>query len=110
MSIVLQKCRSCGTVNYPSREACLSCLGDELDWREVPANGRLLATCSIHRTLEPAFEGLLPLRLGTVVLDCGPQMIVFAAPELTQGAAVRVEAVTSPTGQAAWRACAQEQL
>lgn len=73
----LQVCEACGTVQYPRREVCVTCLGGHLVARAVMADGVVLSTALLHTSLEP--ETALPQRIATVLLDCGPRMIVFAA-------------------------------
>jgi len=33
--LTLQQCSACQTVQYPPRELCRNCLGDELNWSAV---------------------------------------------------------------------------
>ena len=46
----LQQCRDCGTVQYPPREACQSCLSIRLDWKPQPQRGELLSDTVLHHS------------------------------------------------------------
>lgn len=70
-------CRVCATVQYPAREACRSCLSDDLQFQPVSALGSVLAWTLLHLTNERDLRGRGPWPIGTVQLDCGPQLIVF---------------------------------
>lgn len=73
----LQVCRQCGTVQYPPREACRSCLSSTLDWKPQDGAGELLSETLLHNSHDERFRARLPIRLGMVRLDCGPTAIVF---------------------------------
>lgn len=75
--LMLQQCTNCGQVNYPSRELCGNCLADQLIWKEQPRQGTLLAATTLHYSLEPRFNERLPLRIGSIQLDCGPVVIAW---------------------------------
>src|SRR5690606_17108248 len=44
---MLQRCAECGTVQYPPRDACASCLSVDLPWRDVSPEGRLIAETTV---------------------------------------------------------------
>ena len=94
--MLLGICRQCGTAQYPLREVCLRCLSDAIDARETDAGGIVLAGARVHRSLDPAFAGRLPLEIVSVKLDAGPVAIVFGRPGLEAGARVRLR----PQGEA----------
>ncbi len=72
---MLQVCGECELVQYPPRAVCGGCLGVGLRWREVPAGGALLARTIIRISVDPYFRTLTPWSIGTVQLDCGPQVV-----------------------------------
>lgn len=72
---MLQVCGECGLVQYPPRAVCGGCLGVGLRWREVPAGGALLARTIIRIAADPYFRTRTPWAIGTVQLDCGPQVV-----------------------------------
>lgn len=73
--LLLQHCTVCGTLQYPSREVCKTCLHDGLEWKAVSAHGRLLSWTILHTSLEPLFQNRFPWYIGEVKLDCGVQLI-----------------------------------
>jgi len=72
----LQVCEACAAVQYPPREACLSCLSPRLKWRAQSGEGSLLATTTLHHSNDLFFRERLPWRLGLVQLDAGPTVMV----------------------------------
>ena len=44
----LQHCHDCGTVQYPPRSACVTCLSTHLEWRETDGVGELIADTVLH--------------------------------------------------------------
>jgi NAD(P)-dependent dehydrogenase (short-subunit alcohol dehydrogenase family)/uncharacterized OB-fold protein len=104
----LQVCRSCGTVQYPPREACHRCLSSVLDWRLQPGGAELLSETTLLHSHDEFFRSRLPIRLGLVRLDGGPAAVVF----LDDGVAaapgrVRVDARLDRSGQAVLVALAE---
>ena len=73
--LTLQQCSVCQTVQYPPRELCHHCLGDELNWSAVSRGGDLLACSELQHSLEPFFQEQSPWRLASVKLDCGPVVL-----------------------------------
>ena len=77
--LILPRCRDCEMVQYPLRELCGNCLGDNLEWGPVPADGNLISWTRLHASVEPFFRGHLPWPVGSVKLDCGPVVIAHLA-------------------------------
>ena len=95
----LQCCATCGTLQYPSRELCASCLADTLEYTDSSNLGEVLATTELHHSHEPAFRSHLPLHVGLVRLDAGPTTVCFLAPNSTPGTRVQVTATIDSTGR-----------
>lgn len=72
---MLQTCAECGTVQYPPRDACCSCLSTDLPWRDVSPAGTLLAESTVRTSTNLYFRERAPWRLGSVQLDAGPTII-----------------------------------
>jgi NAD(P)-dependent dehydrogenase (short-subunit alcohol dehydrogenase family)/uncharacterized OB-fold protein len=72
----LQRCETCGEVQYPPREACVKCLSARLRWRVMDGTGELIARTAIRHGQELYFRERAPWRTGVVKLDCGPSAIV----------------------------------
>ena len=68
---VLQVCNDCKSPTYPPRDRCPKCWG-ELTWKSQKRSAVLLAETTIHSTNNLYFQGHLPWRIGTVLLDSGP--------------------------------------
>jgi NAD(P)-dependent dehydrogenase (short-subunit alcohol dehydrogenase family)/uncharacterized OB-fold protein len=71
----LQVCASCGSVQYPPREACHKCLSDRLKWTLQDGAGELLATTQVHVSHDLFFRERMPWQLAMVRLDCGPTVV-----------------------------------
>jgi len=83
----LQHCDECHTVNYPSRERCLNCLGDKLLWRDTPNEGIILSTSELHHSQWEFFKRKInnaPWPIATVQV-AGQCMFVHLAAYTFQG-------------------------
>ena len=107
----LQVCRDCGTVQYPPREACHSCLSLQLDWTLQPGEGELISQTILAHSHDPYFRERLPWRLGMVRLDCGPTVVTHLHGDVALAPArVRVHAHLDRSGQAALIAMPAQEL
>ncbi len=96
----LQRCEACGTLQYPPREACRSCLSTDLPWREIDGGGELMSETVLRHAQELFFRERMPWRLGLVRLDAGATVVAHihqdcAAPP----ARVRVVSALDRAGQ-----------
>lgn len=82
---VLQQCADCSSVQYPPRDACHTCLGAELPWREVDPRGTLCAATTIRASNEPYFQERLPWTIGIVASLAGPSIIAHLLPQCVVG-------------------------
>jgi len=96
----LQTCFDCQTVQYPPRSACQNCLSHRLEWREVSGAGELMADTLLHHSNELYYRERVPLRLGLVRLDAGPNVLAHLHGDCATGR-VRVRAHLDKSGQAA---------
>ena len=99
MTLVLQTCSDCGTVQYPRRAVCRRCLSGALADAPVANGGTLLALARIEVTLDPAWSAAVPCLAGTVLLDAGVKILVMVAEDIAPGNRVRVAPEPGPTGQ-----------
>lgn len=96
----LQVCDACGAVQYPPREMCHQCLGEQLRWRKMDGAGELLSVTNVHVSQDLYFRARTPWRLGMVRLDCGPTVILHLHAACPQPPSrVRVEARLDKSGQ-----------
>lgn len=72
---MLQRCAECGTLQYPPRDACTNCLSNDLPWKDVPANGKLIAGTIVRTSTNVYFRERTPWRVGMVQLDAGPSIM-----------------------------------
>ncbi|MCC5987602.1 MAG: SDR family oxidoreductase [Pararhodobacter sp.] len=95
----LQCCAECGAVQYPPRDACHQCLATDLQWRDQPTGGQLLAETRIHASPDPYFRERLPWRAGTVQLDAGPVVLAHVHGDVAREARVRMALRLDRAGQ-----------
>lgn len=100
-TLVLQRCSACGTVQYPAREVCVACLGDDLPLQLVEGSATLLSWTVGHASVSPWFAARLPWRIGRLQLAAGPSVIAHLHPALaTMGAPAQVTLLRDASGQA----------
>jgi 3-oxo-4,17-pregnadiene-20-carboxyl-CoA hydratase alpha subunit len=68
--LVLQKCKSCGKVQFFPRVACVDCFG-ELDWIESKGGGKVHTFTLVRVPRNPAFKEETPIYYINVILDEG---------------------------------------
>ncbi|MGI9285431.1 MAG: Zn-ribbon domain-containing OB-fold protein [Pseudomonadales bacterium] len=100
-ALVLQTCKQCQTVQYPPREVCRECLGDNLAWEPVDVHGTVMASVELQHSLNDFFLEKLPWLIGSIKLDCGPVVMVHMANTLDKnGLKVNVFAHADASGAA----------
>jgi uncharacterized protein len=67
---LLQKCRSCGKVQFFQRAVCVDCFG-ELDWIESNGTGIIHSFTLVRVPRNPAFKDETPIYYINVILDEG---------------------------------------
>jgi uncharacterized OB-fold protein len=67
---LLQKCRSCGKVQFFPRVACVDCFGT-LDWIEAKGTGNIHSFTLVRVPRNPAFKDEVPIYYINVILDEG---------------------------------------
>lgn len=90
----LQKCADCGAYSWPPRDICASCWSDRLVWAPASPHGMVIATTTLHASLEDFFKSRLPWRIGTVRLDAGPVAFAHLHPSVRDGDRVLLVART----------------
>ncbi len=97
----LQTCFDCGAVQYPPRSACVRCLSHRLEWRAVDGAGELISDTVLHHSNELYYRERVPLRLGLVRLDAGPNLLAHMHTDCAVAPSrVRVRAHLDKSGQA----------
>lgn len=95
----LQTCAECGTVQYPPRDACHTCLGTDLPWEDVSPQGQLLAETTVQASTRLYYRERLPWRMGSVQLEAGPVVLCHLHGQVAPGAQVRLTARLDRAGQ-----------
>ncbi|MEM7068182.1 MAG: SDR family NAD(P)-dependent oxidoreductase [Pseudomonadota bacterium] len=95
----LQHCASCGTIQYPPRDACSNCLGIELNWRDTDPVGRLIASTTIQTSPNLYFRRQAPWRSGTVHLNAGPVIFCHIHGDCEKNEEVRLTLRLDRAGQ-----------
>jgi len=67
---LLQKCRSCGKVQFFPRVACVDCFG-ALDWVQAKGTGNIHSFTLVRVPRNPAFKDEVPIYYINVILDEG---------------------------------------
>jgi uncharacterized OB-fold protein len=67
---LLQKCKSCGKVQFFPRVACVDCFG-ELDWIDAKGTGKIHSFTLVRVPRNPAFKEEAPIYYINVILDEG---------------------------------------
>ncbi|MCF6275602.1 MAG: zinc ribbon domain-containing protein [Robiginitomaculum sp.] len=86
--IKLQVCKNCQSVHYPKRDICPACWQDALEWQSVSPAGRVSSFTDLHMSVKPEWAGKLPLRLGLVKLEAGPNVLAFLGTNIISNASV----------------------
>jgi uncharacterized OB-fold protein len=68
--LLLQKCKSCGKVQFFPRVACVECFG-EPEWIEAKGTGKVHSYTLVRVPRNPAFKDEVPIYYINVVLDEG---------------------------------------
>ena len=97
----LQICDECSKVQYPPRQVCSECLSDQLEWQDINTGGKLLAETTLQHSNDVYFRDRLPWRLGIVIADAGPSIVVHLAEDCVQGERVRMSLSIDRAGNAA---------
>ena len=94
--LLVQRCTSCSTLQYPPRPACQDCGSTNLEWKETNGRGHILEFVVLQDTHLPYRQNDQPINLAIVTLDEDPRINFFSnlpgiAPfEVPVGAAVEV--------------------
>ncbi len=90
------RCAKDGQLHWPPRVACPTCHTEELDWVDLPTQGRIYAFSAVLAGAPLGMEGDVPFAVGLIDLD-GVPLRLFGRIEgrpwnaLAVGLAVRVE-------------------
>ncbi|MBC8496338.1 MAG: Zn-ribbon domain-containing OB-fold protein [Anaerolineales bacterium] len=105
------RCKACDTLYLPPRPMCTECYRDDMNWAELPENGKLIAFTTIHiaptAMLEAGYGRDNPYVSGIVELENGLAIsaqimgLDAAKPEeIKIGTALKAEYVERGEGEA----------
>lgn len=73
--LLIQRCASCGRLQFYPRSICRHCWGTELGWDEMAGTGKIYSFTIIHRAPFEAFQADVPYAYAVVELDEGPRVV-----------------------------------
>ena len=97
--LAMQVCAACGHVSYPPREICPACWSLDLEWRDIPDGGELIAETTLRTSVNTYFRERMPWRIGTVKLDAGPTVLAHVHGDVGEFERVTMIARTDKSGQ-----------
>jgi uncharacterized OB-fold protein len=71
----LQQCNACGTMRYPPKEICPSCLSADATWERISGRGTVWSWVEMHQQYFAGFREELPYIVLFVKLQEGPMMM-----------------------------------
>ena len=72
--LILQRCRSCQTVQHRPRAVCASCLSGEIEHFRASGRGEVHTYTVTHQNQAPGFREALPYVLALVELEEGVRL------------------------------------
>ncbi len=73
--LILQRCRSCGTLQHRPRALCVSCLSGEIEHFPASGRGTVYSFTVTHQNQAPGFREALPYVLAYVELEEGVRLL-----------------------------------
>jgi uncharacterized OB-fold protein len=73
--LVVQRCTGCGTLRFPARPRCSTCLGAGAEWVPVSGRGEIFSFVVMHQAAHPGFAAAVPYAVVVVQLAEGVRML-----------------------------------
>lgn len=73
--LVLQRCRSCATVQHKPRAICATCMSSDIEHFVASGRGTVYTFTVTHQNQAPPFAGVCPYVMAYVELEEGPRLI-----------------------------------
>ncbi len=70
------KCKKCGEILWQPRIVCPHCSGNEMDWIDLPQEGKLFAFTEVFYGVPLGLEQDAPFSIGIVELDGLPMSVL----------------------------------
>lgn len=102
------RCTSCGEVSWPPRVVCPGCMGDSLEWVDLPEEGELHAFSAMMLGAPFTMEKDVPFVAGMVRLS-GTDLMIYSRiddaryEDLSIGDRVRLKVISLPDGRVFYR-------
>jgi uncharacterized OB-fold protein len=74
-TLMVQKCDSCGELEFPAHTLCSKCLGTPTSWVPVSGRGKIYSFNIMHQVYHPAFASEVPYAVVVVKLEEGPKFV-----------------------------------
>jgi uncharacterized OB-fold protein len=72
---VFQKCRRCGSIQFPPRHHCAACWDADLEAYDSSGRGTIESVTIVRRAPAAAFSTNVPYAVAAVIVEEGPRMI-----------------------------------
>ncbi len=100
--VLVQHCPDCDTWLAPGAFVCENCGSTAITWRQASGLGEIYSYVVMHRSFDPAFEGLVPYNVCLIELEEGPRLLAnvvgIANDRLAVGQPVRAVFETAGEG------------
>lgn len=73
--LVVQRCTGCGTLRFPARPRCSTCLGKGAEWTPVAGTGEVFSYVVMHQAAHPGFAAVAPYVVAVVQLTEGVRVL-----------------------------------
>jgi uncharacterized protein len=73
----LQRCASCGGINWPVRRKCEFCGHGELTWEAMSGRGTVVSWCAFHQDY---YRGMLPVPYDCVLVELEEGVLFMSNP------------------------------
>jgi len=74
-ALVVQRCAGCGTLRFPARSICSTCLSRKATWVPVSGRGTVFSFAIMHQAVHPGFAAETPYAVVVVQLVEGPRLL-----------------------------------
>jgi uncharacterized protein len=73
----LQKCGTCGAVNWPVRQTCEMCGEAEFVWEQMSGRGTVVSWCSFHQDY---YGGVMPVPYDCILVELEEGVLFLSNP------------------------------
>jgi uncharacterized protein len=73
----LQRCHSCGELNWPVVQSCEHCQSSSLSWERMSGRGLIVSKCTFERDY---YNGMLPMPWETILVELEEGILFVSNP------------------------------